>query len=99
VPPLPSRVSRPSGRLRSQGAETGAGQGGDLRVVAGAGIGDAQVLAQGGGDDVRVLGGQSHRPALLSRRQVALLLRSLGYTPGNFDMLLYDAETRNAQAW
>jgi uncharacterized damage-inducible protein DinB len=30
------------------------------------------------------------------RGQVALLLRSLGYTPGNFDMLIYDAEKRSA---
>ena len=33
------------------------------------------------------------------RGQVALLLRSLGYTPGNFDMLFYDAEKRGAPAW
>jgi uncharacterized damage-inducible protein DinB len=29
------------------------------------------------------------------RGQVALLLRSLGYTPGNFDILFYDAEQRS----
>ena len=33
------------------------------------------------------------------RGQVALLLRSLGFTPGNFDMLFYDAEKRGAPAW
>ena len=33
------------------------------------------------------------------RGQVALLLRSLGYTPGNFDLLFYDAEKRSAAAW
>ena len=33
------------------------------------------------------------------RGQVALLLRTLGYTPGNFDMLFYDAEKQNAAAW
>jgi uncharacterized damage-inducible protein DinB len=33
------------------------------------------------------------------RGQVALLLRTLGYTPGNFDMLFYDAEKRSAPAW
>ena len=33
------------------------------------------------------------------RGQVALLLRSLGYTPGNFDMLFCDAEKRSALAW
>ena len=30
------------------------------------------------------------------RGQVALLLRVLGYTPGNFDLLIYDAEKRSA---
>jgi uncharacterized damage-inducible protein DinB len=30
------------------------------------------------------------------RGQVALLIRLLGYTPGNFDMLIYDAEKRAA---
>jgi uncharacterized damage-inducible protein DinB len=33
------------------------------------------------------------------RGQVALLLRTLGYTPGNFDLLFYDAEKRSAPAW
>lgn len=33
------------------------------------------------------------------RGQVALLLRTLGYTPGNFDLLFYDAETSGAPAW
>jgi uncharacterized damage-inducible protein DinB len=32
------------------------------------------------------------------RGQVALLLRSLGYTPGNFDLLFYDAEKNRAPA-
>jgi hypothetical protein len=30
-----------------------------------------------------------------SSGQVALLLRVLGYTPGNFDLLIYDAEKRS----
>ncbi len=29
------------------------------------------------------------------RGQVALLLRALGYAPGNFDLLFYDAEKRS----
>jgi uncharacterized damage-inducible protein DinB len=33
------------------------------------------------------------------RGQVAMLLRGLGYTPGNFDMLFYDAEKRRLPAW
>jgi len=33
------------------------------------------------------------------RGQVALLLRTLGYTPGNFDLLFFDAERRGANAW
>jgi uncharacterized damage-inducible protein DinB len=33
------------------------------------------------------------------RGQVALLLRALGYTPGNFDRLFYDAENRSVLAW
>jgi uncharacterized damage-inducible protein DinB len=33
------------------------------------------------------------------RGQVALLLRTLGYIPGNFDLLFYDAEQRRAPAW
>src|SRR5258707_13607463 len=33
------------------------------------------------------------------RGQVALLLRTLGYIPGNFDLLFYDAEKRRAPAW
>jgi uncharacterized damage-inducible protein DinB len=33
------------------------------------------------------------------RGQVALLLRLLGRTPGNVDMLLYDAEKRGVTAW
>jgi uncharacterized damage-inducible protein DinB len=37
--------------------------------------------------------------AVHHRGQVALLLRSLGYAPGNFDMLFYDAEKRIALAW
>jgi uncharacterized damage-inducible protein DinB len=32
------------------------------------------------------------------RGQVALLLRVLGHTPGNFDLLFYDAEKRAARA-
>ena len=33
------------------------------------------------------------------RGQVALLLRTLGYVPGNFDLLFYDADKRAARAW
>ena len=33
------------------------------------------------------------------RGQVALLLRTLGYVPGNFDLLFYDADKRAAKAW
>lgn len=33
------------------------------------------------------------------RGQVALLVRALGYTPGNFDLLFYDAEQRRTPAW
>ena len=33
------------------------------------------------------------------RGQVALLLRSLGHTPGNFDLLFYDAEKLNVPVW
>ncbi len=33
------------------------------------------------------------------RGQVALLLRLLGYTPGNFDLLFYYAEKRGVPAW
>ena len=32
------------------------------------------------------------------RGQIALLLRVLGYTPGNFDLLFYDAEKRRVAA-
>ena len=33
------------------------------------------------------------------RGQVALLLRTLGHVPGNFDLLFYDAEKRGVPAW
>ena len=33
------------------------------------------------------------------RGQVALLVRALGHTPGNFDLLFYDAEKQSAKAW
>jgi uncharacterized damage-inducible protein DinB len=33
------------------------------------------------------------------RGQVALLLRLLGYTPGNFDLIFYNAEKRGSAAW
>lgn len=33
------------------------------------------------------------------RGQVALLLRLLGHTPGNVDLLFYDGERRNRPAW
>ena len=33
------------------------------------------------------------------RGQIALLLRCLGHTPGNIDMLFYDAERRGVPAW
>ena len=36
--------------------------------------------------------------AVHHRGQVALLIRSLGHTPGNFDLLFYDAEKRSAPA-
>ena len=37
--------------------------------------------------------------AVHHRGQVALLLRALGYAPGNFDLLLYDAERRGVPGW
>ena len=37
--------------------------------------------------------------AVHHRGQVALLLRSLGHTPGNFDILFYFAEKRGVPAW
>jgi len=33
------------------------------------------------------------------RGQVALLLRVLGYAPGNFDIVFYYAEKHGAKAW
>ena len=33
------------------------------------------------------------------RGQVALLLRALGHVPGNFDLLVYDADRRGVSAW
>ena len=33
------------------------------------------------------------------RGQVALMLRLLDYTPGNFDILFYYAEKRGVSAW
>lgn len=33
------------------------------------------------------------------RGQVALLIRALGHTPGNVDLLFYDAEQRGVSAW
>ncbi len=33
------------------------------------------------------------------RGQVALLLRALGYVPGNFDLLFYDADRHHVSAW
>jgi uncharacterized damage-inducible protein DinB len=33
------------------------------------------------------------------RGQVALLVRALGYTPGNVDLLIYDAEKHRVGAW
>jgi uncharacterized damage-inducible protein DinB len=36
--------------------------------------------------------------AVHHRGQVALLLRALGYAPGNFDLFLYDAERQNVPA-
>ena len=33
------------------------------------------------------------------RGQVALLLRMLGRVPGNFDLLLYDADRHGVSAW
>jgi uncharacterized damage-inducible protein DinB len=49
-----------------------------------------------------VLGGLMQHAAthgVHHRGQVALLLRSLGYVPGNVDLLFYDAEKRSAPAW
>jgi uncharacterized damage-inducible protein DinB len=37
--------------------------------------------------------------AVHHRGQVALLLRELGRTPGNFDLLLYDADRNQLSAW
>ncbi len=37
--------------------------------------------------------------AVHHRGQVALILRMLGYTPGNFDILFYYAEKRGVSAW
>lgn len=37
--------------------------------------------------------------AVHHRGQVALLIRTLGYTPGNFDLLFYDAERHGVSAW
>ena len=37
--------------------------------------------------------------AVHHRGQVALLLRMLGYAPGNFDILFYDAEKHGVPAW
>lgn len=37
--------------------------------------------------------------AIHHRGQVALMLRSLGYTPGTFDLRFYDAERRGGAAW
>jgi uncharacterized damage-inducible protein DinB len=48
------------------------------------------------------LGEMLHQAAIHGvhhRGQVALLLRSLGQVPGNFDILLYYAEKRGVPAW
>jgi uncharacterized damage-inducible protein DinB len=37
--------------------------------------------------------------AVHHRGQVAVLLRELGYVPGNFDLLFYDAERHHVSAW
>ena len=37
--------------------------------------------------------------AVHHRGQVALMLRMLDYTPGNFDILFYYAEKRGVSAW
>jgi uncharacterized damage-inducible protein DinB len=37
--------------------------------------------------------------AVHHRGQVALMLRMLGHTPGNFDILFYYAEKRGVSAW
>jgi uncharacterized damage-inducible protein DinB len=37
--------------------------------------------------------------AVHHRGQVALMLRMLGYTPGNFDILFYYAEKHGTSAW
>jgi uncharacterized damage-inducible protein DinB len=37
--------------------------------------------------------------AVHHRGQAALLVRVLGYTPGNFDLLIYDAEKHRVGAW
>jgi uncharacterized damage-inducible protein DinB len=37
--------------------------------------------------------------AVHHRGQVAVLLRELGYVPGNVDLLFYDAERHHVSAW
>ena len=37
--------------------------------------------------------------AVHHRGQVSVLVRELGCVPGNFDMLIYDAERRQVGAW
>lgn len=37
--------------------------------------------------------------AVHHRGQVALLVRELGFVPGNFDLLIYDAERHHVSAW
>jgi uncharacterized damage-inducible protein DinB len=57
------------------------------------------VVPRGGEKRVMALGELMQHAAthgVHHRGQVALLIRLLGYTPGNFDMLIYDAEKRAA---
>jgi len=56
-------------------------------------------IPRGGGTRIMTVGELLHHAAnhaVHHRGQVALLVRVLGYTPGNVDMLIYDAEKRRA---
>lgn len=62
---------------------------------------DIEFTVEGSETSSMQLGWLMHHAAIHGvhhRAQVALLLRMLGYEPGNFDMLVYYAETRGAIA-